>query len=78
MSDIKNIEDYLFHDTGKVLCLNMIQVPIIDPLNNEPRFYSKPCFHQWIAVFPEKTDDKKLECPKCGGMNTFTVRLYDE
>ena len=31
------------------------------------------CKHRWIAVFPEKTLLKQLECPKCGAVG-FVVK----
>ena len=43
---------------------------IIDISANEPHLVCETvclkCFHRWIAVYPEKTLLKQLECPNCG------------
>ena len=31
------------------------------------------CHHRWIAVFPEKTMLKQLECPNCGSVG-FVIK----
>lgn len=35
------------------------------------------CDHQWIAVFEDGADPKKLECPSCSKQKSFTVLLCD-
>ena len=43
---------------------------IVDICEHEPHLVSEviclKCLHRWIAVYPEKTLLKQLECGKCG------------
>lgn len=43
---------------------------IIDISANEPHLVCETvclkCFHRWIAVYPEETLLKHIECPHCG------------
>lgn len=45
---------------------------IIDISANEPHIVHEvidlKCFYRWIAVHPEKTLLKQLECPNCGAV----------
>lgn len=35
------------------------------------------CHHRWIAVYPEKTLLKELECPNCGAVG-FVIKTGQE
>ena len=45
---------------------------IIDISANEPHLVCETvclkCFHRWVAVYPEKTLLKQVECPNCGAV----------
>ena len=50
---------------------------VVDIEENEPHCVCEvvdlKCQHRWIAVFPEKTLLKQLECPKCGSVG-FVIK----
>ena len=50
---------------------------VVDIEANEPHCACEvvdlQCKHRWIAVFPEKTLLKQLECPKCGAVG-FVIK----
>ena len=45
---------------------------VIDISANEPHLVCEvidlKCRHRWIAVYPERTLLKQLECPNCGAV----------
>ena len=50
---------------------------VVDIEENEPHCVCEvvdlKCQHRWVAVFPEKTLLKQLECPKCGAVG-FVIK----
>ena len=54
---------------------------IIDISAKEPHLVCEvidlKCHHRWIAVFPEKTMLKQLECPKCRSVG-FVIKTGQE
>lgn len=54
---------------------------IVDISANEPHLVCEvidlKCHHRWIAVYPEKTLLKELECPNCGAVG-FVIKTGQE
>lgn len=54
---------------------------VIDISANEPHLVCEvaclKCHHRWIAVYPEKTLLKHLECPNCGWIG-FVIKTGQE
>lgn len=54
---------------------------VVDISANEPHLVSEvidlKCHHRWIAVYPERTLLKQLECPNCGAIG-FVIKTGQE
>lgn len=57
------------------------EAKVIDISANEPHLVCEvidlKCHHRWIAVYPEKTLLKQLECPNCGAVG-FVIKTGQE
>lgn len=50
--------------------------PDADP-HNIAEVICLECYYRWIAVYPQNTLLKQLECPKCGAIG-FTIKTGQE
>lgn len=54
---------------------------VIDIEDNMPHLVCEvvdlKCLHRWIAVYPEKTLLKQLECPNCGAVG-YVIKTGQE
>lgn len=54
---------------------------VVDIWEREPHMVSEvvclKCLHRWIAVYPERTLLKQIECGRCGGVG-FVIKTGQE